>query len=114
MRKQYLIAAVAAMTLAAGVPSCSPDTGSNKVIADKDERKDATEQKIKIEDVPPAVLQAVKETLPTGKITETETETKDGKKIYNFDVQVGSKVYDLDVSEDGKILHQAEDKDSKD
>jgi uncharacterized membrane protein YkoI len=118
MRKQYLIGGVAAIALAVGVPSFvrAFESGSIKVLADKedkDEKKDEKEQKIKIEDVPPAVLKAVKEAIPGGKITEAETDMKDGKKIYSFDVQIGGKEYDVDVSEDGKILKTEEDKDEK-
>jgi uncharacterized membrane protein YkoI len=115
MRKQYLIGGVAALALAAGVPSFvrAFDSGSIRALADKEEKKDEKEQKIKIEDVPPAVLKAVKDALPGGKITEAETDMKDGKKIYSFDVQIGGKEYDVDVSEDGKILKQEEDKDEK-
>jgi len=118
MRKQYLVGGVAAIALAVGVPSFvrAIDAGSIRALADKEDKdgkKDEKEQKIKIEDVPPAVLKAVKEALPTGKITEAEIDMKDGKKIYSFDVQVGGKEYDVDVSEDGKILKQEEDKDEK-
>ena len=106
MFKRSLISGAAVLALAVAVPGFSrPLTNTIRLEVEK-------EVKIEIKDLPTAVTDAVKKAMPDGKITEAETEKKDGKTVYSLDVKVGEKEFDVVVSEDGKILKTEEDKDA--
>ena len=93
---------------------CTPDhaqSSSAAPVVREAAEHDEHDQKIEMKDVPPVVLDSVKQSMPNAKITEAEKEIQKGKTVYSFDVVDGAKKYDVDVAEDGKILKTEEDKD---
>lgn len=62
------------------------------------------EVKVKLADVPKAVVQAVKAKYPKGKLTEASKETEDGKTVYEVTVMDGKTHIDVTVTPEGKII----------
>jgi uncharacterized membrane protein YkoI len=82
--------------------------------ADKDNDKDKDEkdeQKVPVDQIPQAVVDAVKKELPDGTITEAEKQKKHDKVIYEMDVKSGKIVYEVKISEDGTFISKAVDDD---
>jgi len=75
---------------------------------DKDEK---AEQKVPVDQIPQAVVDAVKKELPDGTITEAEKQKKHDKVIYEMDVKSGKIVYEVKISEDGTFISKAVDDD---
>ena len=74
-----------------------------------DEEKD--EQKVSIDQVPPAVKATILGQAGNGTVKEIEQETRDGKTVYGADLIIDGKKFEIKVSSDGKLIDkQAEDK----
>ncbi|WP_435021146.1 PepSY domain-containing protein [Tundrisphaera sp. TA3] len=72
------------------------------------------EEKVALEDLPKAVLSAVKEKFPEGKPTSAEKETEDGKTKYEVVVEDGGKTVEVSVSPKGKVTESETKIDPKD
>lgn len=55
-------------------------------------------------DVPAAVHAGVLKALPGFVATEMEIESKDGRKIYEFEGRAGSVAYEIELDEQGNVL----------
>jgi uncharacterized membrane protein YkoI len=81
----------------------------------KDEEKsgdneEKDEQKVTIDQVPPAVKATILSQAGNGTVKEIEQETKDGKTIYGADIIIDGKKFEIKVSSDGTLLDKkAED-----
>ncbi|WP_165223916.1 PepSY-like domain-containing protein [Aquisphaera insulae] len=64
----------------------------------------ADDEKIKVEDLPKAVSDAVKAKFPAAKLTKAEKEVEDGKTSYEVTVEDAGKKADVVVSPEGKLL----------
>jgi uncharacterized membrane protein YkoI len=65
-------------------------------------------EKLKVADLPAAVVDGVKKEWPTAKITTAEKLTKGGVVTYEMDVDVAKKTYEVVFSPEGKLLSKAE------
>jgi uncharacterized membrane protein YkoI len=78
----------------------------------EDQKKD--EQKVSIDQVPPAVKATILGQAGNGTVKEIEQENKDGKTIYGADIIIDGNKFEIKVSPDGKLLDkQAEGKDNE-
>jgi hypothetical protein len=65
---------------------------------------DKKEEKIPLDKVPKAVMDAVKARFPTGKI-DSVTKEKDGDKIvYDIELKQGGRKFEMDILENGTVL----------
>jgi uncharacterized membrane protein YkoI len=64
----------------------------------------ADEEKIALDKVPKAVLDAVKAKFPDVKVTEATKETEDGKTIYELAFAYKDHKYEVECQEDGAII----------
>lgn len=89
---------------------------SSQVFAEeKAAKKEDTEVKVEIKDLPEAVSNAVKAAQPGGTLVEADKETKkDGSVVYEVDVTNGGKKFEVAVDSTGKLLSNKEEKDEKD
>lgn len=62
------------------------------------------DEKIPLDQVPEAVLKAVKERFPKGEILSAEREREDGRIQYELKVRDGGKIYEVEVTAEGRIL----------
>jgi uncharacterized membrane protein YkoI len=69
----------------------------------------AAGEKIPIDQLPAAVLKAVKERFPNGQLLSAERERDDGKLQFEVKVRDGGKKYEVEVTPDGKILEVEEE-----
>lgn len=71
------------------------------------------EEKVKLEDCPAAVQQAIKDAAAGGQIVEVEKEIKkDGSVVYEAEVKkADGKVIEVKVSADGKVIKMEEEDD---
>lgn len=65
-------------------------------------------EKLKVADLPAAVVDGVKKEWPGAKITSAEKLTKGGVVSYEMDVDVAKKTYEVVFSAEGKMLSKAE------
>jgi hypothetical protein len=73
-------------------------------------KEEKDEQKVSIDQVPPAVKATILSEAGKGTVEEIEQETKDGKTIYGADIVIDGKKFEIKVSSDGKLIDkQAED-----
>jgi hypothetical protein len=74
-----------------------------------DQKKEDNGEKIALEKVPKAVIDAVKKDTPGARVTKAFIKQLDGKTVYILDdVKAGKKGWDFTVAEDGKILKKEE------
>jgi uncharacterized membrane protein YkoI len=64
----------------------------------------AADQKIKLQDMPPAVQQAVKEQSKGATVRGYAKEVEDGKTSYEAELTVNGRAKDISFSADGKVL----------
>ena len=98
--------AMARFAVAADAPAAEMKDKEN-------DKKEEHEDKIAVDQLPAAVVDAVKQAMPDGKITEAQKEKKDDAVVYELDVKSGDKVYEVKVSEAGKVLSQKIDEEDK-
>jgi uncharacterized membrane protein YkoI len=65
---------------------------------------DDKEEKIPLEKVPKAVLDAVKAKFPKAKLVSAEKEKEDGKVVYEINIKDGGKTVEVTVTPEGKIV----------
>jgi hypothetical protein len=93
--------------LAATLPALSPPPVGT-LAADGDKKEDKGE-KVAVDKLPKAVVDAVKKDMPGARITKANKVTKEGKVSYYLDdVKVGKKGWDFTVAEDGTIVKKEE------
>ncbi len=81
---QAAIIVVAATLLPAGA-----------VLADED---------IPIDQLPPAVIKAIEARFPGAKIEEAERDTRDGRPLYEVEIEVNGDDKELKITPDGQII----------
>jgi uncharacterized membrane protein YkoI len=74
----------------------------------------SAEEKIKPEQLPKAVADAVKARFPEGKITDAAKEEDDGKVVYDVELKMNGRKYESDILADGTILEVEKEVDAKD
>ncbi len=75
----------------------------------------AAEEKVSIDQVPAAVKATIQKEAQGGTLREIERETKDGKTVYEAEVQKDGKEVEVKVAEDGTLLgREVEDDDGDD
>ena len=74
----------------------------------------ADEEKIPLDKLPKAVLDAVKAKFPKAELVSAEKETEDGKTVYEVAIKEGKTTAEIKLSEDGKILEIEREVDVKD
>ena len=63
----------------------------------------AGDEKLPLDKLPKAVVDAVKEKFPKAEMKAAEKEVEDGKTVYEVTIMLGEAKVDVDVSESGKI-----------
>ncbi len=77
--------------------------------------EDEDEEEIAVEDLPEAVVNAVRKRFPNATIEEAERETEHGQVIYDVEVEDSDGAeYELEVTADGRILEIERDDDDDD
>ncbi|MBN1345496.1 MAG: PepSY-like domain-containing protein [Phycisphaerae bacterium] len=66
--------------------------------------KDADEEKVSLDQVPPAVKATILKEAQGGTIQEIERETKKGKTVYEAEVMIGGKEVEIKVAPDGTLI----------
>lgn len=74
----------------------------------------AKEEKVPLDKVPKAVLDAVKAKFPGAKLTEAEKETKDGKTTYEIGLEQKGQEYTVSATAEGKITEVEREVEIKD
>lgn len=74
----------------------------------------AKEEKVPLDQVPKAVLDAVKAKFPGAKLTEAEKETKDGKTTYEIELEHKGQEYTVSATAAGKITEIEREMEVKD
>ncbi|MFH1748337.1 MAG: PepSY-like domain-containing protein [Planctomycetota bacterium] len=65
---------------------------------------DGQEQKVTLDQVPAAVKATILKESAGGKITEIESETKDGKTVYEAEFMLNGQEIDIKIAQDGTLL----------
>jgi uncharacterized membrane protein YkoI len=65
---------------------------------------DEKDKKIKLEDAPKAVRDAIEGRFPGAKVSSIEKETEDGKVVFDVELKHKDRKYEMDIQEDGTIL----------
>jgi uncharacterized membrane protein YkoI len=65
---------------------------------------DDKDKKIKLEDAPQAVRDAIEGRFPGAKVSSIEKETEDGKVVFDVELKHKGRKYEMDIQEDGTIL----------
>ena len=60
--------------------------------------------KVPLDKVPKAVMDAIKARFPDADITSVEKETEDGKVVYDIELKSKGRKYEMDIKEDGTVL----------
>jgi hypothetical protein len=68
------------------------------------EEKQGKEQKVALDQVPAAVKATILKEAEGGKVGDVEREVKDGKTVYEADVEKDGKEFELKVAEDGTLI----------
>jgi hypothetical protein len=74
----------------------------------------AADEKIPLDKVPKAVLDAIKGRFPGADITSVEKENEDGKVVYDVELKHQGRKYEMDIKEDGTILEIEKEVTAKD
>jgi uncharacterized membrane protein YkoI len=70
---------------------------------EKDKAAPAAE-KIPLDKVPKAVMDAIKARFPNAKINSVEKEVEDGKVVYDIELTHDGRKYEMDIHEDGTVI----------
>jgi len=95
MRKMFWLVPVCAALLCF-VPARS--------IAEDKEKDEGKEEKVKIDQVPQAVRDTLKEESKGAAIDQVDKQTGEGKTIYEADVKINGHNYEIKVAEDGLLI----------
>jgi hypothetical protein len=74
----------------------------------------ADEEKVPLDKVPKAVMDAVKKEFPKAEVTGASTEKEDGKTVYEISLKLNKKNIDVTVTPEGKITLVEKEIDAKD
>ncbi len=84
---------------------------------EKKEREDEGKEKgatvIKFSEAPAAVQKTLKREAFGAKITKIDIESRDGKKVYETDVEIDGKNYEILVAKDGSLISKALDEEEE-
>ena len=106
-----LTATLAMLVMLFAVAARAADEDKDK---DKDKSKEAQATKIKKEDVPKKVMDAVKDRFPKAHVHNVARETEEGKVIYDFEMKVENQKVEADGAEDGTSLETEKEIAAKD
>jgi uncharacterized membrane protein YkoI len=67
-------------------------------------RADDKAEKIPLDKVPKAIMDAIKGRFPGAEISSVEKEKEDGKIVYDIELKHQGRKYEMDIAEDGTIL----------
>ena len=102
---KFSLAAVIVSALVLGSAGAARASQPTPTIADVPK----TAEKMEVEKLPKAVVDAVKKAMPGARITKAYTFMEEGKFRYFLDdVKVGKVAWELTMTEDGKILKKEE------
>lgn len=105
--KKYLRSSLLALCIA-GAGFASVSVLPTPAVA-ADEKKEDKGEKIAVDKLPKAVVDAVKKDMPGARVTKAFKKAADGKTVYVLDdVKVGKKGWDFTIAEDGKIIKKEE------
>jgi len=106
MRNTWMwgLVSVIGLGLLFGVPIGKAEEGKGK----------KKEEKVTIDQVPPAVKATILREAGGNKIEEIEKETKDGKTVYEAEWKADGKEIELTVAEDGTVLKKKVEEGDKD
>jgi uncharacterized membrane protein YkoI len=74
----------------------------------------SAEEKIKPENLPKTVAEAVKARFPSGKIREAAKEEDKGKVVFDIELTMDDRKYETDIQEDGTMIEVEKEIASKD
>jgi uncharacterized membrane protein YkoI len=93
------------MALALVLTAAFAVRADEKKVEKKEDKKEAPkEEKIPLDKVPKAVLDAFKAKFPEGKLTGASIETEDGKKIYELTFTNKDHKYEMELEPNGTII----------
>jgi uncharacterized membrane protein YkoI len=64
----------------------------------------AADDDIPIDQLPPAVVQAIQQRFPGAKLEDAERKTRDGKEVFEVEIEVGNDDKDIIITAEGEIL----------
>ena len=95
---------------------CEDGTLIEKALEEKDDDNDDKEgevTEVKLADCPATVQKTLKREANGADIDVVDKETKDGKAIYEVDVQIDGKNYEVMVADDGLLISKALDEEDE-
>ncbi len=99
MRRSFIVAAALAATL----------FGTGLAAAQGQAQEEGTEKKVTMQDLPPAVQQAVKKHSFGAKLRGLTQETKDGSTFYEAELDVNGRTRDVTFDRSGKLISVEEE-----
>lgn len=99
MKAEYLLAAA----LTAGILGCSGSPRGNA------EQPETGEVKVTIEQVPPAVRDAIKRELVGAELEDIARKQRQGQTVYETDIIKGGQKWEVVIGEDGKVIAKAQE-----
>ena len=64
----------------------------------------AADDDVPIDQLPPAVVKAIQQRFPGAKIEDAERKTRDGKMVFEIEIEVGNDDKDVIITPEGEIL----------
>jgi len=64
----------------------------------------AADEKVPLDKIPKAVMEAIKAKFPDAEVTNAEKETVDGKVVYDIELKQKNRKHEMDIQEDGTVL----------
>lgn len=64
----------------------------------------ADEEKVPLDKLPKAVMDAVKARFPGAELKSAAKETEDGKVVYDIELKHNGRKYEMDIAEDGTVI----------
>ncbi len=61
-------------------------------------------EKVPLDKVPKAIMDAIKGRFPKAELTSVEKEKEDGKVVYDVELKENGRKYEMDIAEDGTII----------
>jgi hypothetical protein len=64
----------------------------------------AADDDVPIDQLPPAVVQAIQQRFPGAKLEDAERKTRDGQQVFEVEIEVGNDDKEVTVTPEGQIL----------
>jgi uncharacterized membrane protein YkoI len=101
LKRTLLALSVAAATALSVVPAALAEAEEN-------------EQKVTVDQLPPAVRKTLEKEAAGGKILEIEKERERGKTVYEAQIIKNGQKWEIEIAEDGKVLDREQENDDDD